>query len=647
MKDYSKLFERTSIGKVRLRNRLAMSSMGTFAEDADGLLVESQYRYYAERAKGGLGLLILEGQFVTNITDPIRENQKGIDTEQQMQHWAQAAQAVHAYGAKVALQVHCGLGRNAAIVPGGRQPTSSSATPCIYDSEVVCRPLTVEEIHAIVESHARAADRAVRAGMDMIEINAHCGYLLDQFMTPLWNHRTDEYGGSFENRMRFITEIYQAMRNVVGPDFPIIIRYAAWHDFEGARTLEEGIEIAQYFAQIGVDALDINLGCYDNKIYAPAYVYLENGYALPYAEAIRKAVNIPILNAGKHTPDTALEGVEKGQVDIVLLGRPVIADPQWANKLRAGRSEDIRPCMSCSQMCIGSPARGLPSGCAVNAISGMEKEYPLTKTASPKKVVVVGGGPGGMEAARVAALKGHTVTLYEKSNELGGQMNVACVPKFRYRVGLYRDWQIRQLKKLGVNIVMNHAIEATSLELAAADQIIVALGAVPMIVPIKGYEQTHVVEVTDSHRHPEKVKGEKVVIAGGGMSGCDCAIELAMEGKQVTIVEMAGAVISKEPADEIFKPVQIELKRQGVTVMLNTKVLEFKRDSVAVENADGVSEIPADTIITAFGMKPEIALTDAICEKYPTAISVGDCNGVGGQIGQAVHDGYFAAWSIE
>jgi 2,4-dienoyl-CoA reductase-like NADH-dependent reductase (Old Yellow Enzyme family)/thioredoxin reductase len=643
---YSKLFERTNIGKVEFNNRIGMAAMGTNSEDERGLMVDSQIQYYEERAKGGVGLIITEGQFVTRYTDPMRLNQTGVDSEMQTERWTKLAQAVHAHGVKVALQVICGLGRLSAAIPGAPQPTACSETPNLSTPGVMCRPLSVDEIHEVVACFDRAADRAVRAGMDMIEINAHLGYLLDEFMTPLWNHRTDEYGGSFENRMRFITEIVKAIRKAAGPDFPIIVKVGVWHDIEGGRTIEEGIEVCKYLESIGVDAIDVNIGQHENELHAVPYVYEKSGFALPYAEMVKQAVGIPVLNAGKHTPETARQAVENNQVDIVLFGRALIADAELANKLKYGNVEDIRPCMSCNQLCLGGYYIGKAVSCAGNFVAGSEAKYKILKTSSPKNVVVIGGGPGGMEAARVAALKGHHVTLYEKGDKLGGQMNFACIPSFRWQVGALRDWLIRQLDKTGVEVVAGKEITADSPELAVADRIIVSLGAKPFVPPIKGSDLPNIVEVTDAHINPDKIKGNRVVIAGGGMSGCDCALENAMEGKEVTIVEMQPTLITDEVIMSIRLEMLHEFEKYGIRQLVNTKILEFKPDCVVLQNESGTFEVPMDTAVAAFGMKPEKSIAEAICAKYPTAVSIGDCNGIGVRIGGAIRGGFLAAWNL-
>lgn len=643
---YKRLFERVQIGKVTLKNRIGMPPMGTGQDGVNGELTQSHVNYFGARAKGGCGLIIVEGQTVTNKTDPWQFGYTIAATLDQAKPWKNVYEMIHAYGAKVCQQLVCGLGRNSFVFDDtSTPPVSASAVPSHYRPDVLCRPLEIGEIQDIVRRYATASAYAVAVGADMIEIHAHAGYLIDQFMSPQWNKRTDQYGGSFENRMRFITEIYYAIRSAVGPDVPVLVRMAADHDYEGGRTFEETIEIAKYLEKLGVDALDIDMGCYEKNKWVVPSIYSGDGCMAYGAEIIKKAVSIPVLNSGSYTPDTAAKAIEKGQADVILLGRGLIADPDWPNKLLEGREDDIRPCLLCNKYCAGNIGMGIPIRCSVNAQAAREAEFEIHKTDCPKKVAVIGGGPGGMEAARVAALKGHDVTLYEKNGELGGQLNFAGDPVFKGRIRGYNAWLKKQIADSTVKVVLNKEITADSEELEEADQIIVALGAKPLMPRIPGIDRENVVEVTAAHTEHSLFKGDRFVICGGGMSGVDCALELAMQGKDVTIVEMVDEIAKKEIWQNKVRLFEL-IEEYHVRQMVNTKVLEFTAEGVVVENENGKMTLPADTVIAAFGMRAESALANAIADKYTTARIVGDCAEVG-QIGAAVQGGYFAGWSIQ
>ncbi len=641
VKKYEKLLERGYIKNLSLKNRMVMSPMGTFSENHDGFPSSAQIEYYRARARGGLGMIIVEAQYCTNKTDPWIDYITTADTDQQMKGWSYIIEAIHSEGSKACLQIGCGLGRNA-FPFSDAQMVSASEVPSFYFPDKLCRAFTIDEIHELVAAFGRAAARAKVAEADAIEIHAHSGYIIDQFMTPAWNKRTDEYGGSFENRMRLVTEIYHAMRDAVGDDFPILIRMAADHDFDGGRTLEESIEIVNYLKGLGIDAFDIDMGCYERKQWICPSIYSGDSCMVDFAAKIKEACDVIVLCSGTHTPETAEKALKEGKIDFAMFGRQVIADPDMPNKLLNGQREDVRPCLSCNQICVGRLYQNRKIGCAINALAVCESEYEIKKTDTPLKVAVVGGGPAGLEAARVAALQGHKVTLYEKRNKLGGQFLIASIPRFKKRLKDFIDWEILQCQKAGVVIKFNTTITPDSKELEEADRIILALGGVPFTPSIPGVE--HSIEVCISHLLPDLVKGDNIVVAGGGLAGCDAALDLAMDGKHVTIIEMQKELCPNELIDN-RNPLMFRLEDNGVNQITSTKILEIQPNGVKVSGVNGEEFIEADTVITAFGTKPNNAYVKAICDKYPTTQVVGDCVRPG-QVSTAVREGFFAAYSL-
>lgn len=644
MQQYEKMFSRFKIKNMDLKNRIAMAPMGTFSEERNGMPNERQIEYYRARARGGAGLIIFEGQYTTNKTDPWIDYVTIAGTDQQMQGWAILTEACHAEGAKVCLQLSCGLGRNA-FPFSDEQMVSASAVPSFYMPDTLCRPLTIDEIHDIVEHYRIAARNAIRAEADSVQIHAHAGYLIDQFMTPIWNKREDEYGGNFENRMRLVTEIYHAIRGEVGEDYPILIRMAATHDFDGGRTIEESVEIVKYLEKLGIDAFDIDVGAYEDKQWICPSIYAGDACMVDYAAKIKEAVNVPVLNAGTFTPETAEQALQDGKCDIVMFGRQLIADPDTPNKLLVGKEEDVRPCLYCNQICVGRLYQNRVISCAINTQAVFEKDYPIEKTDNPQKVVVVGGGPGGMEAARVAALQGHDVTLYEKKDVLGGQITAAATPPFKSQLRKFIKWQMRQVDKVGVNVVFNKEITADSPELKDADRIVVALGAKPFVPNIKGIDGDNVLDIIEAHVHPEKIKGNNIIVCGGGESGCDVALELAMEGMELTILEMLDELAPKSLIDN-RNPLLFRLDDYKVKQLTGHKVKEITPEYVVATDKEGKEhKIPADTVINAFGMRPISEPANQIAEKYPITTIVGDCSGVA-EVSKAVREGFFAGWSI-
>ncbi len=640
---FAPLFERTYINKLGISNRLVMAPMGAGLDFAAGTVGDKGIDYYEARAKGGAGMLIIGFQLVTNKTDPAWSRMYGLDTEMQTMAWARLCDRVKSYGTSVCVQLSCGLGRNSRPVPGVPNVAASGGIPSFWDPSQVTRELSAEEIQGVVGAFGRAARRAKMAGVDAIEIHGHLGYLLDSFMTPLWNKRTDEYGGSFENRMRFPTEIYQAVRDAVGPDYPVLFRLCIGHKIPGGRTEEESLEIVKYLDQLGIDAFDVDAGCYDAYDWAFPTPYMGDAPMAYIGEMVKKVTDKPVLNAGSYTPEAALKAVEEGKTDFVVIGRGMLAEPEYGRKLWENRREDIRPCMRCNEYCLTKTMRGV--SCALNQAAGAEKEYEILPAKHKRRVAVIGAGPGGLEAARVAAEKGHQVTVYEKAAEAGGQLIAASAPGFKSQLRALLDYYKTQMGKLGVTMVMNHEISADSPELAEADRIIIATGAHGFIPSIPGARNANVLEVIDAHTGDQSRIGQKVVVAGGGFSGCDCAIELAQEGKEVTVVEMMDKLVPKANIAAAIS-VNRTIREQGVQVYTGTKVLEFSEKGVKVETPDGAKELEADTIIAAFGTRPNSQAAKEIFDRYPNSVQVGDCVEIG-QIGEAVRAGFLAGWGIE
>ena len=396
---YAKLFEPMRIGKMLVKNRIVMSPMGTFTPMQDGTESEEGIRYYEERARGGVGLIITGSMFINEVTA-----QGGptiaVDNPRAIPKATVLCERVHRWGAKICISLSPGTGRNGMPNIGERVPISSSEIPSFYDPNVICRALTTEEIHEMMKDWANAALFAKRAGFDAIEIHAHAGYLIDQFLSPIWNKRTDEYGGSLENRARFAVEIVKTIRSVVGDDMPILFRIALDHRFNGGRTIEDSMPLLMILEEAGVDAFDVDAGAYESMDYIFPPHYLGEACMAYVCKEARKHVNVPILNSGNHSPETALELLNSGDCDFVMFGRQAIADPYFPKKLMENRREDVRPCILCNEECIGRIFDRLTQlSCAVNASAGFENYMEIEETYEPKNIVVIGAGPAGLEAA--------------------------------------------------------------------------------------------------------------------------------------------------------------------------------------------------------------------------------------------------------
>lgn len=643
--DYKQLWQPIKINNMRLRNRIMLSAMGTFTPTQDGTDSEEGIRYYEERAKGGAGLLMTGAMFLTAKTaqgGPTIE----LHNTRTIPKTTVLTERVHRWGAKIGLQLSCGTGRNGMPDIGEMVPISSSPNPSFYNPDMICRPLETAEIKEIMNDFAVGAQFALSCGFDAVEIHGHAGYLIDQFISPQWNSRTDEYGGSWENRVRFATEIVDSIRSVVGPNFPIIFRISLDHMFKGGRTLEDSMPIIELLEKAGVDALDIDSGCYETMDYIFPTCYTGEACMAYVCEEARKHVSIPIINAGNHSMETAADLLSSGNADIISFGRQLIADPQFPNKLKAGHREDVRPCLICNEECIGRIFGRLSQiSCAVNPATGLEGAMEVTKLPERKKIAVIGAGPGGLEAARTAAARGCDVTIYEASDKIGGTFRAIASPSFKKRIRDLITWYGVQLEKLGVKIQYNTTVSADDEFLAEADEIFVATGSLPFVPPIQGIDNEKVIDVTRAHM--EGVKGQRAVVCGGGLSGCDTALELAMDGKDVTIIEMLDAVakdcmmINKISIDRL-------LAEYKVTVLTETKVIGITDEGVNVQKADGTEEIiAADSIVTAFGQRPNNGTADAIADKYPLNTTlIGDCQKIS-KAGTAIRSGFYAAMALQ
>lgn len=643
--NYEKLFTPFKIGKMEVKNRIVMSPMGLNAGHLDGTIDKAEIDYWEERAKGGTGMIITGCLFLTK--ELAQGSLEGyLDQTHVIPPLTTLCESVQRYGTKICAQISCGTGKNAFANMFGEPPVSASAIPSMFNPDLICHALTVDEIKQIMKEFAFSAKLLKEAGFDAIEVHAHAGYLVDQFMSAVWNKRDDEYGGTLEKRMRFPVEIVEAIRGAVGPDMPILFRIACKHHFEGGRTMEETLPMLKILEEAGVNALDIDSGSYENIDYIFPPAYLGDACMEDVCEDARQAVTIPILNSGNHTPETAVELLESGNADFIMMGRPLIAEPHMANKLMAGKREEVRPCIRCNEDCIGRILTRLTKiSCSVNPAVGFEDRFTITKTANPQNIVVIGGGPGGMEAARTASLMGHKVTLFEKDSELGGQLKSAATPPFKSQLRQLVVWYKHQMELLNVTVHLNTELTVDSPELEHADRIIVATGAVPLTPGIPGIENT--IDILTSHTDPQKLEGGKIIFCGGGLSACDSALETAMSGKKVAIIEMLDEVAINDHFINKASLIPMLLKN-GVELYTGHKVLEIQADGVKTLKKDGTEEfISGNTIVSAFGMVSNNAFAKSVDAKYHLKTRViGDSLKVG-KVGGAIREGMYAALSVE
>lgn len=563
--DYEYIFKPLTIGQTEIKNRIAMMPMGVFSKRlfdySAAAYTKEGADYYIERAKGGAGLLIsglisvVENPTATPFQTPLKNPRAFVDKTRYLMD------GVHRCGCKMFIQLTAMHGRAA---HGETEEAlfyspAPSELPNVWDPTLKNRAITKEEIKRYIQNFAAAAALVQEAGGDGVEIHAtHEGYLLDQFAIAYMNHRTDEYGGSLENRMRFAVEIVQAIKARCGADFPVSMRFSVRSYLKGfnrgalpgeayeekGRDLEEAKKVALILQNAGYDMLNCDNGTYDSWFWAHPPMYMPKACNLADVREIKKVVEIPVFCAGRFDePNLAEQAIRDGEIDGVGLGRGLLADPYLPEKWRTGDLEQVRPCISCHQGCFSRILQGKDISCAVNPACGREAEYALTMAERKKHVVIVGGGLGGMEAARVCALRGHEVDLYEKSGCLGGIFIAASQPDFKDDDKRLLQWYRKQLAQLPVRVHLSCEVTESMLQSMAYDELILATGARERKLSIPGMEQVSCAYAADALLHGTPA-GDNVLIIGGGLTGCEIAYKMAKEGRRVTIVEMTGTILN-------------------------------------------------------------------------------------------------------
>lgn len=625
MGNYSRLFEPIKIGNVEIKNRIAMAAMGmTGMSTLEGGFSSRIANYYVERARGGTGLIITG---LVKVENEIEKMQPGgtpmplLNPRHFITTTSEMTERIHCYGSKIFLQLTLGWGR---VLPRvlDKPPVAPSPIPNYWDPSITCRELTTEEVETMVQKTALSASIAAQAGFDGVEIHAvHEGYLLDQFTMPFFNKRTDKYGGDFEGRMRLPIELVQAIKKTVGQNFPVSLRYSVksfikdWNqgglpgeDFvEKGRDMPEGLKVAQVLEKAGYDAFTADAGSYDAWYWAHPPGYQEPGCYLPFTEQLKQVVNVPVIVAGRlERPEVAIKALEDNKADMVALGRGLLVDPSWPKKVMDGTIEKIKPCLGCHS-CLNRLAQGRVVSCAVNPACCREAEYTITPADKKKNVVIVGGGIAGMEAARIAALRGHTVRLFEKTGRLGGHLIEASVPNFKHDERRLLDWYIRELADLKVEINLNTLVSKESLLKMNADEIIIATGSKTFIPKIPGISNEKVGTATD-YLLGRKNAGVKVVVVGGGLSGCETALWLKQQNKQVTLIEMLPELMGGvDPVPHPNKTMLLDmLNFNGVTALTNTRLHKITNEGVEVIHSNLREKvIPADSIVISVGMQSD------------------------------------------
>ena len=619
---YQTLFTPIQIGKITLKNRFAMAPMGPLGlGDSEGGWNQRGIDYYTRRAQGGTGLIItgvtfsdceVETQSMPNCPNSTYNPVHFVRTSREM------TERVHAYGAKIFLQMSGGFGR--VTIPtnlGEFPPVAPSPIPHRW-LDKTCRELTRDEIHKIIESFGKGAFNAKRAGFDGVEIHAvHEGYLIDQFAIAFFNHRTDEYGGSLENRLRFAKEIREEIAKTCGWDFPVAVRFSPksmlkdWRkgalpneEFEEkGRDLEEGLQTAKLLEAYGYDALDVDVGCYDAWWWNHPPMYMEKGPYRKYAKLVKEIVKVPVFMAGRmDTPEMAESCVKDGTCDVISLGRPLLADPDYVKKLRTNHVCEIRPCISCQEGCMGRIQTYSMINCAVNPQAARERVTAYEPVARKKRVLIAGGGVAGCEAARGLAERGHEPVLYEASERLGGNLLPGGAPAFKEDDLQLVKWYENELERLRVPVYLNTRVTKEMVLESDCDAVIVATGSRPKMFSLGDDEKVYCAEQVLMN---QKDPGDRVVVVGGGLVGCEMALDLAQKGKKVTILEALPKIMAVNgPICSANKEMLEELLPfHGVNIICNAKVTGFKDGAVSYETAGKAEKLDTDSVILSVGYR--------------------------------------------
>ncbi len=641
---FRKVLEPGKIGKLELRNRIVMAPMVTNYCDHDGHVTERFKAYHEARAKGGVGLIIIEATYVTPSGRGF-PNEVGISDDSHIKGLKELTDAVHKHGAKIATQLYHG-GRQTHAAVAGRTPVAPSSIACPVCQEVPDE-LTTEEVKEIVEAFAEGAKRAKEAGFDAVELHGAHGYLLNQFLSPYSNKRTDQYGGSFENRMRMPLEVLKEVRKKVGKDFPIIYRLTSEEFVAGGLTIEETKQFSKVLVENGIDAINVSGGVYESAamIIQPAAV--PQGLFVENAFAIRKAIGakVPVMVVGRiKDPEMAETILEQEKADFITMGRGLLADPEYVNKLSRNDLDGIRRCIACNQGCIDRLFMNLDIGCLVNATVGNELDYSTDKAAIKKKVVVIGSGPAGLEAARVAALRGHDVTIFEKEDKIGGQLNIAAVPPHKDEVADLIKFLTEAIRRLKVRVVLNKEADVETIKAEKADAVIVATGSAPVTPNIAGIDRKEVVNAHDVLKGKAST-GQNVVVVGGGSVGCETAEYLVKKGKKVTIIEMLDDVM-QDSGVAVKALMLMRLAAENVSIMRKSKVIQIKDNCVLVQTENGNQcVINMDTVVIAVGARSVNTLSDKLKGARIPHTVIGDCIKPR-KIYEAIQEAYRAAYDV-
>jgi len=615
------LFSTFSIKGCKLKNRIVMPGLASFLIESDGSIPKEAIEHYRLRAAGGPAMVIMEACAVApeGIVSP---HQARIYDDRFVEGLSKIARSMKGEGAVPAVQLHHGGRQTSAKVIGGL-PVAPSPLPCPSIRGEV-RPLTVDDIHKLVKEFGNAAERALEAGFELIEIHGAHGYLVNQFLSRFSNIRKDDYGGDIPGRTRFAQEIVREIRKRVGDQYPISFKISAMEFVEGGLNIEESIQILKILIKEGVDVVQVSAGNDATPEWICQPMFMEKACLTDFAWAIKKELDVPIMAVGRiNDPLLAEDIIKSGKADLVCMGRGLLADPAMPNKAREGRLDDIRTCIACNT-CMESIFRKGRVECLVNPTLGREKEMVFKPAKTIKKVMVVGAGPGGLNVAWVAARRGHNVHLFEKQSQLGGQLILGSATHYKKELRKLIRFQKKQMERFGVTCHLNQEVTPDTLRDHSPDVVILATGSIPTVPQIEGIDNALVISINEALNGHGRGKGNCVVV-GGGPTGCEIAFHLSEKGCRVTIVEMLSKLGSQ--LESMTRRILLrKLKENKVSFMTDSRVIRIQENGVIIADKDGgQTTIPADQVVFSIGNQPEESLFNQIKSMGFEVHRIGDC----------------------